>query len=57
MCPFLLEKQHSQIQMNIIVEDEAADEENEDKKEKGSFIEIQAAILQGKKLPSWSRMI
>ena len=38
--------------MNIIVEDEAADEENEDKKEKGSFIEIQAAILQGKKLPS-----
>ena len=38
--------------MNIIVEDEAADEENKDKKEKGSFIGIQVAMLQGKELPS-----
>ena len=34
--------------MNIIVEDEAADEENEDKKEKCSFMGIQVAMLQGK---------
>ena len=38
--------------MNIILEDEAADEENEDKKEKGSFMGIQVAMLQGKELPS-----
>ena len=38
--------------MNIIVEDEAADEENKDKKEKGSFMGIQVAMLQGKELPS-----
>ena len=38
--------------MNIVVEDEAADEENEDKKEKGGFIGIQVAMLQGKELPS-----
>ena len=31
--------------MNIIVEDEAADKENEDKKEKGSFMGIQVAVL------------
>ena len=34
--------------MNIIVEDEAADEYNEDKKEKGRFMGIQVAMLQGK---------
>ena len=33
VCPLLLEEQQSQLQMNIIVEDEATDEENEDKKE------------------------
>ena len=38
--------------MNIIVEDEAADEENKDKKDKGSFMGIQVAMLQGKELPS-----
>ena len=38
--------------MNIIVEDEAADEENEDKKEKGSFMGIQVVMLQWKDLPS-----
>ena len=37
--------------MNIIVEDEAADEENEDKKEKGGFMGNQVAMLQGKELP------
>ena len=48
VCPLLLEEQQSQLQMNIIVEDEAADEENEDKKEKGSFMGIQVSMLQGK---------
>ena len=38
--------------MNIIVEDEAVDEENLDKKEKGSFVVIQVAVLKGKELPS-----
>ena len=38
--------------MNIIVEDEADDKENKDKKEKGSFMGIQVAMLQGKELPS-----
>ena len=33
--------------MNITVEDEAADEDNEDKKTKGSFMGIQVAMLQG----------
>ena len=37
--------------MNIIVEDEASDEENEDKKEKGSFMGIKVAMLQGEVLP------
>ena len=37
--------------MNIIVEDGAAEEENEDKKEKCSFMGIQVAMLQGKELP------
>ena len=52
MFPLLLEEQQSQIQMNIIVEDEAANEVNEDKKEKGSFMGIQVAMIQGKELPS-----
>ena len=52
VCPLLLEEQQSQLQMNIIVEDEAANEENEDKKEKGSFMGIQVAMLQEKELPS-----
>ena len=34
--------------MNIIVDDEADKEEKEDKKEKGSFMGIQVAIIQGK---------
>ena len=34
--------------MNIIVEDEAANEENGDKKEKGGFMGIQVAMLQGR---------
>ena len=51
VCTLLLEEQQSQLQMNIIVEDEAADEENEYKKEKGSFMEIQMAMLQGQELP------
>ena len=38
--------------MNIVVEDEAADEGNEDEKEKGVFMGIQGAMLQGKELPS-----
>ena len=38
--------------MNIIVEDEAADEGNGDAKEKGGFMGIQVAMLQGKELPS-----
>ena len=38
--------------MNIIVEDESANEENGDKKEKGSFMGIQVSMLQGKELPS-----
>ena len=38
--------------MNIVVEDEAADEGNEDAKEKGSFMGIQVAMLKVKELPS-----
>ena len=38
--------------MNITVEDEVADKENEDKKEKGGFMGIQVAMLQRKELPS-----
>ena len=52
MPPFLLEEQQSQLQMNIIVDDEAADEGNEDEKEKGDFMGIQMTMLQGKELPS-----
>ena len=37
--------------MSIIVENEAANKENEDKKEKGSFMGIQVAMLKGKELP------
>ena len=48
MCPLLLEEQHSQLQMKIVVEDEDADEGNEDEKEKGGFMEIQVDMLQGK---------
>ena len=48
LCPLLLEEQQSQLQMNIIVEDEAAGEENKDKKDKGNFMRIQVAMLQGK---------
>ena len=51
ICPLLLEEQQSQLQMNTIVEDEGTDEENEDKKEKGSFMGIQVAMLQGKGTP------
>ena len=45
VCPLILEEQQSQLQMNIIIEDEASDKENEDKKEKGSFMGIQVAVL------------
>ena len=38
--------------MNIIIENEASDEDNENKKDKGSFVVIQVAMLQGKELPS-----
>ena len=38
--------------MNIFVEDEAAEEGNEDEKEKCGFMGIQLAMLQGKELPS-----
>ena len=38
--------------MNIVVEDEASDKGNEDEKEKGGFMGIQVAMLQGKELPS-----
>ena len=51
-CPLLLGERQSKLQMNIIVEDEAADKENEDEKEKGGFMGIQVAMLQGKGLPS-----
>ena len=38
--------------MNIVVDDEAADEGEEDAKEEGGFMRIQVAMLQGKELPS-----
>ena len=38
--------------MNIIVEDEAADKDNKYEKEKGGFMGIQVAMIQGKELPS-----
>ena len=53
MFPFILEEQQSQLQMNIIVEDEAADKDNKYEKEKGGFMGIQVAVLQGKELPSY----
>ena len=37
--------------MNIVVDNEASDEGNEDSKEKGGFMGIQVALLQGKELP------
>ena len=52
MCPLLLEEQQSQLQINIVVDDEAADEGDEYAKEKGGFMGIQVAMLQGKELPS-----
>ena len=52
MCPLLLEEQQPQLQMNIVVENEAADEGNEDAKEKSGFMLIQVSMLQGKELPS-----
>ena len=52
MCPLLLEEQQSQLQMNIVLEDEAANEGKEDSKEKVGFMGIQVAMLQGKELPS-----
>ena len=48
MCPLLLEEQQSQIQMNIVLDNEATDEGGEDSKEKGGFMRIQVAMLQGK---------
>ena len=37
--------------MNIVVDDEADDEGDKDAKEKGGFMGIQVAMLQGKELP------
>ena len=51
MCPLLLEEQQSQLQVNIVKEDEAANEGNEDEKEKSGFMGIQMAMMQGKELP------
>ena len=45
MCPLLLEEQQSQLQMKIVVDDEAADEGDKDAKEKGGFMGIQVAML------------
>ena len=52
MCPLLLEEQQSQLQMNIVVDDKATDEGDEDAKGKGGFVVIQVAMLQGKEFPS-----
>ena len=52
MCPLLLEEQQSQLQMNIVVDDKAANEGDEDDKGKGGFMGIQVAMLQVKELPS-----
>ena len=38
--------------MNIVVDNIAADNGNEDAKDKGHFMGIQVAMLQGKELPS-----
>ena len=38
--------------MNIVVDNEAANKGNEYAKEKGGFMRIQVAMLQGKELPS-----
>ena len=51
MCPLLLEEQQSQLQMNIVVDDEAADEGGNDAKGKGGFMGIKVAMLQGNELP------
>ena len=48
MCPLLLEEQQSQLQVNIVTDDEAADEGDENAKGKGGFMGIQVAMLQGK---------
>ena len=48
MFPLLLEEQQSQLQMNLVVEDEAANEGNEYDKEEGGFMGIHVAVLQGK---------
>ena len=52
MCPVLLEEQQSQIHINVVIEDEASDKRNGDEKEKGGFMEIQVAMLQGKEIPN-----
>ena len=52
MWPLLIEEKQSQLQMNTVLEDEAADEGNEYAKEKVVFMGIQVAMLQGKEIPS-----
>ena len=52
MCTLLLEEQQSQLQMNIVVDYEADDKGDEYEKEKGGFIGIHVAVLQGKEIPS-----
>ena len=50
MCPLLLEEQQSQLEMNIVIDDEADNEGDEDVKGKCGFVGIQVAVLQGKEL-------
>ena len=52
MFPLLLEEQQSQLQMNIVADNEAVDEGDENAKGEGGFMGIQVDILQGKELPS-----
>ena len=52
MCPLLIKEQQSQLQMNIVADNEAVEEGDENSKGGGGFMGIQVAILQGKELPS-----
>ena len=48
----LNEEQQSQIQINIVVEDEASNGGGKDAKGKGGFMGIEMTMLQGKEIPS-----
>ena len=52
MCSLLFEEQQSQLQMNIAVDNEAANKGDGYAKEKCGFMGIQVAMLKGKELPS-----